>query len=91
MGTKLAELAGMDLHGKVCVTSTKGVTTHYEDEAAAWKACKGMNLEYRRGAFFAVTTAKSKAPVAPAAAPAPSASGDESSSRRSRRRRSSED
>ena len=52
---KLAELAGAaELHGKVCITDTKGATHEYPNEAAAeadW-GDKASRLEHRRGAFF---------------------------------------
>lgn len=88
MGTKLAEMAGTkELNGKVAVTSSLGVTTTYDDEAAAWDACKGMNLEHRRGAFFETTASAPK----PSAPPAPPSEDSSSGSRRGRRRRSSSD
>jgi len=50
---KLATLAKTKtLKGKVTVTDTNGVTTTYENEAAAEKATEGQTVEHRRGAFF---------------------------------------
>ncbi len=61
---KLAEAAGARmLIGKVAVTDTNGVTTVYDDEAAAEKAIpSGAVVEHRRGAFF-IKTAKKPAPT----------------------------
>ena len=55
MRTPLSVLANAnELYGAVSVTDTHGVTTLYASEQEAWRACQGLMLEHRRGAFFVV-------------------------------------